>query len=636
MRSPIERGHRPVAAIVQRLLVPTLVLGSASSLGLSAAVSSNHDSKRSGIDNASATVGVPEVTMMAALGGGDSSCCDPQATPGCGDPSCQDLVCSIYAFCCDSAWDQNCVDIAKELCGLCGSQSFLNAFGLPNTALGEASLTLEQGSLVIANIGSSGEDGVSIGLGQSEGWSATFDVMPDLSLSGSVLTTTMRGCLNEMEDQLIGVGWIEGTGDGVTLQVDFSAIGSTQSLVSLFDSEGGLLAEFTVDNGSPIAMTAGVGCGSSNSGLWTRSINWIDRDPWYVWNGRYFEFAGFLPPSVCVEPVNPDIGVCVSSSELSRTISEVGLITISSVNATFLPTCVSAGTITGIDLGTLEIQRESTRKFGHFHTALGTGAITSSGDLLSVSNLGSTGNDGVSIDLDDAGTFHLDWLPIDPDNAALPGASLVTTVRGEIDGVGAGILARSQEIKSLSTGMIEVTVDFGDLGATGAFVEVYRNGEQTGVVDYGAVTDVTYSTPTVSVDRDGTWIPGVGYANELSYGGTNPALISFPGGEVFEADFVVAKPRFDGAAPTGVTKSIDFLVSGYPSITFIAESSRPSPVPPTCPADLNGDGVVDGADLANLLGNWGGTGSADFNGNGVVDGGDLALLLGSWGSCPSQ
>lgn len=52
----------------------------------------------------------------------------------------------------------------------------------------------------------------------------------------------------------------------------------------------------------------------------------------------------------------------------------------------------------------------------------------------------------------------------------------------------------------------------------------------------------------------------------------------------------------------------------------------------TWTADINGDGVVDGADLGLLLGDWGGT-SADLDGDGVVDGADLGVLLGSWGDC---
>ena len=56
----------------------------------------------------------------------------------------------------------------------------------------------------------------------------------------------------------------------------------------------------------------------------------------------------------------------------------------------------------------------------------------------------------------------------------------------------------------------------------------------------------------------------------------------------------------------------------------------------SCPADLNGDRVVDGADLGALVGAWGTcTGCPeDFNADGVVNGLDLGGLLGAWGSCP--
>lgn len=48
-------------------------------------------------------------------------------------------------------------------------------------------------------------------------------------------------------------------------------------------------------------------------------------------------------------------------------------------------------------------------------------------------------------------------------------------------------------------------------------------------------------------------------------------------------------------------------------------------------ADINGDGVVDGADLTRLLGAWGTSASGgDLDGDGDVDGADLAILLGAW------
>ncbi len=47
--------------------------------------------------------------------------------------------------------------------------------------------------------------------------------------------------------------------------------------------------------------------------------------------------------------------------------------------------------------------------------------------------------------------------------------------------------------------------------------------------------------------------------------------------------------------------------------------------------DLNGDGVVDAADLGILLANWGlRGGAADLNGDGIVDAADLGLLLSAW------
>ena len=49
------------------------------------------------------------------------------------------------------------------------------------------------------------------------------------------------------------------------------------------------------------------------------------------------------------------------------------------------------------------------------------------------------------------------------------------------------------------------------------------------------------------------------------------------------------------------------------------------------PEDINGDGTVNGADLAALLSGWGSSAAAlDLDGNGTVGGGDLARLLGAW------
>ena len=74
--------------------------------------------------------------------------------------------------------------------------------------------------------------------------------------------------------------------------------------------------------------------------------------------------------------------------------------------------------------------------------------------------------------------------------------------------------------------------------------------------------------------------------------------------------------------------------SGAASGTLTINGPTP---PPVCPADLNNDGQVNGADLGLLLGNWGPCAGTpclgDLNLDGVVNGADLGLLLGAWGPC---
>jgi hypothetical protein len=73
------------------------------------------------------------------------------------------------------------------------------------------------------------------------------------------------------------------------------------------------------------------------------------------------------------------------------------------------------------------------------------------------------------------------------------------------------------------------------------------------------------------------------------------------------------------------------LASGYPDgIGKLDLSHLGSLFSP--PGDLNSDGIVDGADLGIMLGDWGtvGPSPSDLNSDGIVDGADLGILLGSW------
>ena len=68
----------------------------------------------------------------------------------------------------------------------------------------------------------------------------------------------------------------------------------------------------------------------------------------------------------------------------------------------------------------------------------------------------------------------------------------------------------------------------------------------------------------------------------------------------------------------------------------VANDCAQCPPPPACPADIDGNRVVNGVDFSNLLSAWGScTGcAADINHDGLVNGVDLTAMLSGWGNCP--
>ena len=101
-------------------------------------------------------------------------------------------------------------------------------------------------------------------------------------------------------------------------------------------------------------------------------------------------------------------------------------------------------------------------------------------------------------------------------------------------------------------------------------------------------------------------------------------------------------PQFVWVSVTGTTACQDCDNDGISDADEIAAGApdvNANGVPDTCEclADLNDDGVVNGADISVLLGFWGLTGKSvtgDIVPDGTVNGADLAAVLGSWGACP--
>ena len=86
------------------------------------------------------------------------------------------------------------------------------------------------------------------------------------------------------------------------------------------------------------------------------------------------------------------------------------------------------------------------------------------------------------------------------------------------------------------------------------------------------------------------------------------------------------KEALSDSMPEDLAREIEiFETNGIAEVTVSVPTGSDNPY------DLNGDGIVDGADVGLFLSMWGEMGGpADFNGDNVVDGADFGMLLAAW------
>ena len=132
------------------------------------------------------------------------------------------------------------------------------------------------------------------------------------------------------------------------------------------------------------------------------------------------------------------------------------------------------------------------------------------------------------------------------------------------------------------------------------------------------------------IDLDPMWIaPGPGGDFRLSPGSPSIDAADNTFLPVNVTTDLAGNPRFlddPGTADTGVGSAPIADMGAYEFM----------PAAPDCPGDINGDGVIDTADLGLLIGGFGtGDAAADLNSDGIVDTADLGILIGVFGSvCP--
>ncbi len=100
---------------------------------------------------------------------------------------------------------------------------------------------------------------------------------------------------------------------------------------------------------------------------------------------------------------------------------------------------------------------------------------------LEVSNLGSSGEDGVRIGFEPAEGFRATWRPLDQTGPLADGASLAFGATGAVAGTGPGQGLGELRITDVGP-FLEVTADYSSAGSTSHRLEVYNRGELVATV----------------------------------------------------------------------------------------------------------------------------------------------------------
>ncbi|UCD73817.1 MAG: hypothetical protein JSV91_08450 [Phycisphaerales bacterium] len=216
---------------------------------------------------------------------------------------------------------------------------------------------------------------------------------------------------------------------------------------------------------------------------------------------------------------------------------------------------------------------------------------------------------------------YKDWNP----NSAFyaggysPGAIVADDVQVAPGGEGERITAVSVELMNMDAGGADFQLYVYDDDPSSGLPDTLLGSTFLTHLEYSEREMVTVELTDVFVPDDGfMWVGVQASASDSGW------VIADQPAEIGSSDDVYALD--DG--------------SGFGYQTFrndlIANMQLVVGVPASCPADVNGDGVVNIDDVFDILGAWGPCDDCpeDVNGDGTVNIDDLFAILGAWGPCP--
>jgi hypothetical protein len=429
--------------------------------------------------------------------------------------------------------------------------------GLLHTPLGQAQLSPDaNGNLVVDNIGSSGEDGVAIELPDDirEFHANWIDLGDPNASEGAILEMVTRGIINGKE-QVIAIIHREHIMGQVRMDVNFPVL-EPEYVEARYYYKGELVLTEENEHGSTF-------------GDW-----W---DSWEVNDGGVK--VSFWPPGIEAEITFCKTGGAAITTPNGNVVAQVDKISITPKDYTGAFDRFTSWSITAAGIPSITLTEEVIKPLGFDldHKGLGKAQLSVDSKMLVVSNIGSSGEDGVSVDLPEGlSSWDFDILELgdanDPLNPIPDGAFMITVAKGRVEGIA------DQAIGQISVEDIgqtlEISADYTPIGSSSYTIEVYDGGAEGVLV--ARKTGHTGSIATcIRWPFDGKLLKhdpntGFGITIGITWRGFRNS-IAIVGGPTVQGDYLKIVPESPTVSAESVS-SVEIKAKDIPSFSITNEA----------------------------------------------------------------
>ncbi|MFT4538036.1 MAG: hypothetical protein ACI841_005059 [Planctomycetota bacterium] len=418
--------------------------------------------------------------------------------------------------------------------------------GLEFQNLGAATAALSGDRLVVSNIGSSGDDGVRVELGEMEGFMSVSPVGPGAQLGASMQSEAF-GTVGGLAGAPAGSVGLTRTSNGFLIDADFWALGSPAYSLRIFQDQQliycacGLTSNVIEMHPSTTLEMECFYFAKDNIWIWLGDpiITFSDTSTGSVYSGNRIEIS----PDTPVGPTTGDLAIEMTASNMPN--------------------------------GELILLTDAAIKYGNLHRAghddlMSTTTTTACSDCLVISNIGSSGDDGVEVFIDygpDALTLGLGPIEFHSSSGG-SGAGKVSFSPA----AGSPVTAEIEFVEVAGTGDWEFSGEFftNPTGPSGYDVQLLLNGSPVASANSG--NPVPLYTPTTfdSGSSGQFWMGGL--RPGFSFQWDTEISMSLGGTTVLADEARILSPQ-PAAASADRSRTLILITDGIPGVTIKGEDT---------------------------------------------------------------